>query len=47
MPIAYYTRRLLNPFRGVINCIRYESAEAVTLDGRGLPARAARHAPSG
>ena len=33
MPIACYTQRLLNPFRGVINCIRYESAEAVTLDG--------------
>ena len=33
MPIACYTQRLLNPFRGVINCIRYESAEAVTRDG--------------
>jgi hypothetical protein len=33
MPIACYTQRLLNPFRGVINCIRYQSAEAVTRDG--------------
>jgi len=33
MPITCYTQRLLNPFRGVINCIRYESAEAVTRDG--------------
>jgi hypothetical protein len=33
MPITCYAQRLLNPFRGVINCIRYESAEAVTRDG--------------
>jgi hypothetical protein len=33
MSIACYTQRLLNPFRGVISCIRYESAEAVTRDG--------------
>jgi hypothetical protein len=33
MPIACYTQRLLNPFRGVISCLRYESAEAVTRDG--------------
>lgn len=33
MPIACYTQRLLNPFRGVISCIRYQSAEAVTRDG--------------
>jgi hypothetical protein len=33
MTIACYTQRLLNPFRGVINCIRCESAEAVTRDG--------------
>jgi hypothetical protein len=33
MPIACYTQRLLNPYRGVISCIRYESAEAVTRDG--------------
>jgi hypothetical protein len=33
MSIACYGQRLLNPFRGVINCIRYESAEAVTRDG--------------
>jgi len=33
MSIEYYAQRLLNPFRGVLNTIRYESAEAVTLDG--------------
>lgn len=33
MSITCYGQRLLNPFRGVINCIRYESAEAVTRDG--------------
>jgi hypothetical protein len=33
MEIACYTQRLLNPYRGVISCIRYESAEAVTRDG--------------
>jgi hypothetical protein len=33
MSIACYSQRLLNPFRGVISCIRYESAEAVTQDG--------------
>lgn len=33
MPIACYTQRLLNPYRGVISCIRYASAEAVTRDG--------------
>ena len=33
MSIVRYTQRLLNPYRGVISCIRYESAEAVTRDG--------------
>lgn len=28
-----YAQRLLNPFRGVVNVIRYRSAEAVTMDG--------------
>jgi len=28
-----YSQRLLNPFRGVMNVIRYQSAEAVTTDG--------------
>jgi len=28
-----YSQRLLNPFRGVVNIIRYKSAEAVTSDG--------------
>jgi hypothetical protein len=33
MPFQCYSQRLLNPFRGVVNCIRYRSAEAVTADG--------------
>lgn len=33
MSIICYSQRLLNPFRGVINVIRYQSAEAVTMDG--------------
>jgi hypothetical protein len=28
-----YSQRLLNPFRGSMNCIRYRSADAVTADG--------------
>jgi len=31
--IQCYAQRLLNPFRGVVNIIRYKSAEAVTSDG--------------
>ena len=33
MSFQCYSQRLLNPFRGTINCIRYKSAEAVTADG--------------
>jgi hypothetical protein len=33
MHIECYSQRLLNPFRGVMNVIRYQSAEAVTTDG--------------
>lgn len=33
MTIECYSQRLLNPFRGVMNVIRYQSAEAVTTDG--------------
>jgi hypothetical protein len=33
MSIVCYAQRLLNPFRGVVNVIKYQSAEAVTLDG--------------
>lgn len=33
MSVECFAQRLLNPFRGVTNTIRYESAEAVTLDG--------------
>jgi hypothetical protein len=33
MTIEYYSQRLLNPFRGSMNCIRYRSADAVTADG--------------
>jgi hypothetical protein len=31
--IDCYAQRLLNPFRGVAHILRYESAEAVTMDG--------------
>lgn len=31
--IQCYSQRLLNPFRGIMNFITYESAEAVTTDG--------------
>lgn len=33
MTILCYSQRLLNPFRGSICCIQYQSAEAVTADG--------------
>ena len=33
MEFEHYAERLLNPFRGIINTIRYLSAEAVTADG--------------
>lgn len=33
MQIESYAQRLLNPFRGVVHIIRYQSAEAVTTDG--------------
>jgi len=33
MDFEYYSQRLLNPFRGVMQGIRYGAAEAVTLDG--------------
>jgi len=33
MQIECYAQRLLNPFRGVVHIIRYQSAEAVTTDG--------------
>ena len=33
MQIECYAQRLLNPFRGVVHTIRYQSAEAVTTDG--------------
>jgi hypothetical protein len=33
MEFDCYAQRLLNPFRGIINTIRYQSAEAVTADG--------------
>jgi hypothetical protein len=34
MIIDCYAQRLLNPFRGAMHTIRYEAAEAVTMDGR-------------
>lgn len=33
MTILCYSQRLLNPFRGSICCIQFQSAEAVTADG--------------
>ena len=33
MAIRRYAQRLLNPFRGVMNVIEYQGAEAVTTDG--------------
>jgi hypothetical protein len=33
MQIECFAQRLLNPFRGVVHTIRFESAEAVTTDG--------------
>ena len=33
MQIECYAQRLLNPFRGAMHTIRYQSAEAVTTDG--------------
>lgn len=34
MVFRVYAQRLLNPFRGVMNIIEYQGAEAVTTDGR-------------
>ena len=33
MQIECYAQRMLNPFRGVMHTIRYQSAEAITTDG--------------
>ena len=33
MELECYAQRLLNPFRGVMNIIAYQGAEAVTTDG--------------
>lgn len=33
MPFECYSQRMLNPFRGSMNCVRYRSADAVTADG--------------
>lgn len=33
MDIRCYSQRLLNPFRGAMNIIEYQGAEAVTVDG--------------
>jgi len=33
MNVECFSQRLLNPFRGVMNVIRFEAAEAVTTDG--------------
>jgi hypothetical protein len=31
--VECYAQRLLNPYRGVVHVLRYQSAEAVTTDG--------------
>jgi hypothetical protein len=33
MSFEHYAQRLLNPFRGAMHTVRFQSAEAVTLDG--------------
>jgi hypothetical protein len=33
MHIEFYAQRLLNPFRGIINTVKYHSAEGVSTDG--------------
>ena len=33
MSLEYYSQRLLNPFRGIVNTVKYQSAEAVSTDG--------------
>ena len=44
MSIECYAQRLLNPYRGVVHTIRYESAEAVTTDGVEWDIYVANHA---
>jgi hypothetical protein len=44
MTIECYAQRLLNPYRGVVHTIRYESAEAVTTDGVKWDIYVANHA---
>jgi hypothetical protein len=34
MSFEHFAQRLLNPFRGAMHTVRFQSAEAVTLDGR-------------
>jgi hypothetical protein len=34
MSIECYSQRMLNPFRGIVSCVRYKSADAVTADGK-------------
>lgn len=33
MQIEYYSQRQLNPFHGIVNIVKYQSAEAVSTDG--------------
>jgi len=33
MPFTRYAQRMLNPFRGIVNTVTYQSAEAVSVDG--------------
>ena len=34
MTFECYSQRMLNPFRGIVSCVRYKSADAVTADGK-------------
>ncbi len=34
MTFDCYSQRMLNPFRGIVSCVRYKSADAVTADGK-------------
>ena len=33
MQFEYYSQRQLNPLRGIVNIVKYQSAEAVSTDG--------------
>ena len=37
MLIECFAQRLLNPFRGAMHTVKYDVAEAVTVDGQAAP----------